>query len=121
MKYDGLRIVAKVPCPACSGTGTRSGHPDLEGSLDPAARCPTCAGDGGSEQDLLLKGEPYFLIRGKDLLAVGAVHGYLGLLVTAALAAGVPPAADLMASLNETLAAITTWQQNNPGLVKLPD
>jgi hypothetical protein len=102
MKYGNVRIEAVQTCPHCDG--------------DPWRGCP-CDGTGEVRTPLLLDGEPFFLVRGKDELAqrIVAIYGVLY-----GQAHGMP-AGEWPEDLERRLAAIREWQDANPGLVKRPD
>jgi hypothetical protein len=105
MKYGNIRIEAVQRCGACGGTGVLH-----------QGTCPGCV-DGEVRTPLLLDGEPFFLVRGKDELAqrIVAIYGVLY-----GQAHGMP-AGEWPEDLERRLAAIREWQDANPGLVKRPD
>lgn len=118
-KYTNVRIVAREDCTWCGGQGTRKVTSRLLSSaplgVDP---CPRCDGQGHRDTDLLLAGEPFFLVRGKDTLGPAMVAVYDGLMATV----GAEAMTDRMhASLVALRERMLSWQAGNPGVVKHGD
>jgi hypothetical protein len=109
MKYAHVKIVAKAKCPACNGEGVLGANPRLHLKGDP---CMRCHATGETETELLHPGEPFFLLRGQDLLTPVIVLMY----ATLAEQSGVSSE-----GLDELRLRIVRFQQANPGLSKLPD
>lgn len=71
--------------------------------------------------------EPYFLIRGKDVLAPAAVESYANLLRAAAAGAVEAPSGhqdeliSMAQDVSNLAAEIIAWQAANPDRVQLPD
>lgn len=61
-------------------------------------------------------GEPLFVVRGRDLLAVPAAAAYLNLAYVRS-----DVAMNVMTAVESDIAAIKRWQGANPTLLKLPD
>lgn len=119
-KYANVRIEAVQACGACNGRGTTTAATAINDPRGPQVDhvpCWACDGRGETRTPLLLPGEPFFLVRGKDELAEQIVAVY-GVLFARAhgLRAGEWPW-----DLEAKLAAIVEWQDANPGLVKRPD
>lgn len=84
--------------------------------------------DDQNPLDRLHPGEPWFLIRGQDRFAVGAVAGYAEGLALAAYELeerGDPEAAahlhDMEGQVRQVVEGIRSWQDDNPDVVKTPD
>jgi hypothetical protein len=106
MKYNHVRLVAKVPCAHCNGAESK---PEV---AEDVFYCDPCKGRGERETELLHPGEPFFLVRGQDRLAALTVGVYM-------LLAG--DAGANVDGLGELRQRMTEFQEANPGLVKLPD
>lgn len=108
-KYTNVRLVTAETCSACGGSGEPQTDDAPEGAI-----CGRCFGSGETHGELLNEGEPFFLVRGQDALALVAVYAYMG----AALARDqITHARGVQAKGLQ----IKMWQEGNPGLVKDPD
>lgn len=120
-KYGRVRIEAVQRCEACRGDGrdgrTTSRASKGGGPVIGDGPCPVCDGVGERRTPILNEGEPFFLVRGQDMLAEQIVAIY-GLLFAKAHGR---PVADWPADLERRLDDIRAWQAANPGLVKKPD
>lgn len=117
MKYEHVRIEAVQRCEACGGTGERPTTTRIDTVKVVREPCWACDGRGEVRTALLHPGEPFFLVRGQDMLAENIVAIY-GLLY--GQAHGLQPG-EWPEDLEAMLEFIRTWQEANPGLVKRPD
>lgn len=112
MKYADARIESVRTCGYCDGAGA---VPTGAGGQEQS--CMRCDGTGEQRTPVLYDGEPFLLVRGKDVLAPQVVTIYQTLYAVANGRSAGCEFADLV-SLR---ARIEAWQQANPGLVKTPD
>lgn len=119
--YKGrpVRLLAvSGECATCAGTGKGTvRNPDTDAVVGVGdAPCRACNGLGGTVTDLLHPGEPFFLIRGKDELAVPAIAAY------AVLYGHATEQMDLIDNdVMKVAQRVADWQAHNPHLTKLPD
>jgi hypothetical protein len=115
--HPGIEVVVREPCPKCDGQGTvpAEGYAVEGAMLD----CEPCHGTGHVDTQLLYPGEPFFLLRGKDLLAPLAVSAWAS---ARAWSLGEPmPHDKVVQDALDVGAAMLDWQQANPGLTKTGD
>jgi hypothetical protein len=106
-KYGRLYTDADIRKLAARWLGDRAMGPDIMAeTLDDLER----AGDLTFPAD-----EPLFLLRGKDTAATMGVGAYLGMCARLG-----SPGAHLQ-GIEAAVAAMTTWQAENPARLKVPD